>query len=201
MRCWPRSLPTKPPLRACAGAVALLCLSLGLLCGRASGQAAEDTLSQKEIDTLRDSAFVPPERIAAFMQFLNDREKMIADLSAKRRGHTDYGGDMHDALDQFGQIADELNDNLDEYSRFHRDVRKVLPKLLTSIDHWIATLNATPDNDAYNIVRRIAIDNVKDTREIATTLGTDLTAYFKAHPDAEKDEKKRSANPHAVRPE
>ena len=177
---------------------ALLCL---LTPPSTHAQAAEDTLSQKEIDTLRDTAFVPSDRILAFQQFLNDRQKRIAELVAKRHGHTDYGGDMHDALDQFGQIADELNDNLDEYSRLHRDVRKVLPKLLKATDDWIATLQTPTDNEAYNVVRRIALDNVKDTKELAQQLQTDLDAYFKAHPEALKDEKKRNNDPHAVRPE
>lgn len=202
MPSWPSSLPTSWRKTTRVRALGLVCLLLVLAAARtASAQAAEDTLSQKEIDTLRDAAFAPSDRVAAFVQFLNDREKQIQELNAKRHGHTDYGGDMHDLLDQFGQIADELNDNLDEYSRFHRDVRKVLPKLVQAADHWTATLNATSDNDAYNIVRRIAVDNIKDTREIAGTLQTDLAAYFKAHPDAEKTEKKRSTDPHAVRPE
>lgn len=164
-------------------------------------QAADDVLSQKEVDTLRDTAFTPSDRVVAFEQFLNDRQKRIQELVSKRHGHTDYGGDMHDAIDQFGQIADELNDNLDEYSRLHRDIRKTLPKLLKAADDWIATLQSASDNEAYNVVRRIAVDNVRDTREIAQGLQTDLDAYFKAHPEAEKAEKKRDADPHATRPE
>jgi exonuclease VII large subunit len=179
-----------------AAATVALCLFTSSL----RAQAAEDILSQKEVDTLRDTAFVPSDRIGAFTQFLNDRQKRIQEL-ARRRGHTDYGGDMHDAIDQFGQIADELNDNLDEYARQHRDVRKVLPKLLKAVDEWTATLQAPTDNESYNVVRRIALDNVKDTREIAQQLQTDLDTYFKLHPEAEKAEKKRSSDPHAVRPE
>ncbi len=164
-------------------------------------QAAEDVLSQKEVDLLRDAAFSPVDRIAAFQQFLNDRQKRIQELVTKRHGHTDYGGDMHDAIDQFGQIVDELNDNLDEYSRQHRDVRKALPKLLKATDDWIATLTSASDSEAYNVVRKIALDNLKDTHEITQQLQTELDAWFKAHPEALKDEKKRSADPHAVRPE
>ena len=179
-------------------------LLLALLCvlpARIHAQATEDVLSQKEVDILRDTAFVPADRVAAFQQFLTDRQKRIAELIAKRHGHTDYGGDMHDAIDQFGQIVDELNDNLDAYSQQHRDVRKSLPKLLKAADDWIATLSSASENEAYNVVRKIALDNLKDTREIAQQLQTDLDAYFKAHPEALKDEKKRNADPHAVRPE
>lgn len=175
-----------------------------LLCAApifAHAQAAEDVLSQKEVDTLRDTAFTPPERVLAFEQFLNDRQKRIDQLIAKRHGHTDYGGDMHDTIDQFGQIVDELNDNLDDYSRLHRDVRKVLPKLLEATDRWTATLNAASDNEAYNVVRRIAVDNVKDTHELVQQLQTDLDTWFKLHPEALKEEKKRQNDPHAIHPE
>lgn len=206
MPFWPRSLHTKRRgsqgrLRHWLLPVLAAALLSGGLCGTASAQAADDVLSQKEVDILRDAAFVPSERVVAFEQFLNDRQKRIQDLVAKRRGHTDYGGDMHDALDQFGQILDEFNDNLDEYARQHRDVRKALPKLLKAIDEWNTTLNAPSENEAYNVVRRIALDNLKDTREIAQQLQTDLDAWFKAHPELEKAEKKRNSDPHAVRPE
>lgn len=196
---WRSSLPIRLSCLARSAAGVFLCLVL--FTPTAFAQAGEDVLSQKEVDTLRDAAFTPNDRVVAFQQFLEDRVKQVETLTAKRRGHTDYGGDMHDMLDQIGQISDELNDNLDEYSRFHRDVRKALPKLLQATDRWTAILSATSDNDAYNIVRRIALDNLKDTRNVAGALQTDLASYFKAHPDAEKAEKKRTSDPHAVHPE
>ena len=179
----------------------LLCLALSpafLTPPAAQVQGKEDALSQREVDDLRDAAFVPSDRITTFEQILNQREKRINELLAKRKGHTDFAGEMHDVLDQFGAIADELNDNLDDYGRKHRDVRKVLPKLVQATERWSTTLRSPVDDEAYAVVRRTALDNVKDTRELATQLGTELDAYFKAHPDAEKLEKKRNADPHAV---
>ena len=175
-------------------------LVCGSLCGlgRSHAQAKEDVLSQKEVDDLRDAAFVPADRLLTFMHILDDREKQLQTLLAKRRGHTDFGGEMHDVLDQFGQIADELNDNLDEYSRNHRDVRKVLPKLLQAADRWSTTLRSPTEDEAYGVVRRIALDNVKDTHDLAQALGPELDAFYKAHPEAEKEEKRRTADPHAV---
>ena len=150
------------------------------------------------MDDLRDAAFVPGDRIVTYSRILDDRAKRLEELLARRRGHTDYAGEMHDALEQFGAIADELNDNLDEYSRNHRDVRKVLPKLLQAAERWSTTLRSPAEDEAYGVVRRIALDNVKDMREIAEKLGPDLEAYFKAHPEALKEEKRRSDDPHAV---
>lgn len=161
-------------------------------------QAKDDVLSQREVDDLRDAAFVPGDRLTTFMHILDDREKRIQVLMVKRRGHTDFAGEMHDLLDQFGQVVDELNDNLDEDSHNHRDVRKVLPKLLQATDRWSTTLRSPAEDEAYSVVRRIALDNVKDARELAQALGPDLDAYYKAHLDAEKEEKRRSADPHAV---
>ncbi len=164
----------------------------------AMAQAKDDVLSQREIDALRDAAFEPTERLLTFQHILDDREKRIEELLAKRKGHTDFAGEMHDALEQFGQIADELNDNLDEYSRQHRDVRKALPKLIGATERWSTALRTPAEDEAYGVVRRIAVDNVADTRDLAGKLGTELDAYFKAHPEAEREEKHRNADPHAV---
>ncbi len=161
-------------------------------------QQADDALSQREVDDLRDAAFEPIERIRVFTAILNSRQDRIETLLAKRRSHTDFPEQMHDALDQFGKVIDELNDNLDDYNRRHRDVRKELPKLIVSTERWSATLGKVGDNDAFNVVRRIALDDVKDTGGLAASLDTDLTTYFKAHPEAAAAEKKRGTDPHAV---
>ena len=196
------SPPSSRTERRCTRAIqAVVCAILFgyALMPRIQAQASDDVLSQREVDDLRDAAFVPLDRIVVFERILNDREKEINDLLAKRKGHTDFGSDMHDLLDQFGAIVDELNDNLDEYSRRHRDVRKALPKLIQATDRWSKVLQTPAGDESYAVVRKIAIDNLKDTREIAQSMQTDLDAYFKAHPEAEKEEKKRNADPHAVR--
>ncbi|MGI4828957.1 MAG: hypothetical protein ACRYFU_12315 [Janthinobacterium lividum] len=189
-----------PSLRTNTGRIlpALAILILGLFPVHALAQAGEDMLSQREVDSLRDAAFVPMERILVFEQILNDRQKRLENLQAKRRGHTDFAAEMHDVVEQFGAITDELNDNLDEYSRKHRDIRKALPKLIEATERWSTALRTPAEAEGYAVVRRIALDNVKDARELAQTLQTDLDTYFKAHPDAEQAEKKRNADPHAV---
>lgn len=167
----------------------------------AHAQKGDDALSQREVDDLRDAAFEPMARIRVFTTILNSRQKRIAELLAKRSSHTDFAGEMHDALDQFASIVDELNDNLDDYNRRHRDVRKELPRLLKASESWSATLGTVGENDAFNVVRRVAATDVKDTTGLATSLDTELTAYFKAHPEALAEEQKRARDPHAVHAE
>jgi hypothetical protein len=159
-------------------------------------QATEGVLSEKEVDSLRDSAYEPLSRIVAYVKILDDRQKWIDELVHGRR-HVSTPEDLHDAIDQFGQIADELNDNLDQYGQKHRDVRKVLPKLVEATERWASSLRAATDDEHYNVVRRIALDAVKDTRQIADQMKTEQEAYFKAHPDAEKAEKAKRGDPHA----
>ena len=134
------------------------------------------------------------------MKILNTREQEMTDLLSKPR-RPGFNQDMHDLLDQFASIADEFNDNLDEYQSKHRDIRKALPKLVSAIERWSTTLRAPADDQAYNIVRKMALDSLKDMHDTAASMETEQAAYFKAHPDAEKLEKERADPQHAPVPQ
>ena len=179
-------------LRSLAVAVALLAAAMLV-----SAQAREGVMSEREIDTLRDAAFVPADRILAYQEILDSRERLIEQLVGKPH-HVTYARDLHDYMEQFAAITDELNDNLDDYREKHRDVRKALPKLIQATERWSTALRAPEDKEEYKIVRRLALDALKDTRELADSLVTTQAEYFKAHPEAAKAEKERAANPHAV---
>jgi hypothetical protein len=163
-------------------------------------QDDDSSMSQKEIESLRDAAYIPNDRVLTFMKILNTREQEIQDLLSKPR-RPGFNQDMHDLLDQFAAIADEFNDNLDEYQSKHRDVRKALPKLVSAIERWSTTLRTPADDQTYNIVRKMALDSLKDMHDTATSMQTDLATYFKAHPDAEKLEKERADPQHAPTPQ
>ena len=160
-------------------------------------QAPEGTMTAVEIDFLRDVAAQPLDRITAYEKMLNTREKRMSELISKRRS-VEFAGEIHDLMEQFGAISDELNDNLDEYSGHHRDVRKALPKLVQSIERWSTTLRTPADNDRYNVARRIALDALKETRSLAETMQDEQNAYFLAHPDAAKAEKQRREDPNST---
>jgi hypothetical protein len=163
-------------------------------------QDDDSSMSQKEIESLRDAAYIPNDRILTFVKILNTRDQEITDLLAKPR-RPGFNQDMHDLLDQFASIADEFNDNLDDYQGKHRDIRKSLPKLLSAIERWSTTMRAPADDQTYNIVRKMALDSLKDMRDTATSMETEQAAYFKAHPDAEKLEKERADPEHSPVPQ
>jgi hypothetical protein len=159
---------------------------------RGAAQAPEGVLSEREVESLREASYVPLERIAAYVTILNDREKIIETLLSKPH-RVGFGEDMHDAIGEFGAIADELNDNLDEYNAKRRDVRKALPKLIGATDRWSTMLRAAGEDEKYKVARKIALDTVKDMHDLAVQMQVDLGAYFKDHPEAAKAEKERAA--------
>ena len=88
----------------------LLCALLALtLAPRAFAQERQSALSDGEVEKLRDTAYFPPERILAFVAFLNQRTAEIDKLSTGRRkpGREE---DIHDQMEQFTSIADDLDD-------------------------------------------------------------------------------------------
>ena len=162
-------------------AFVLLALALPL-----HAQRGDTALSEGEIEQLRDSAYVANDRVLVFIKLLDTRNKAIQDLFAHPRkpGREE---DMHDLLEQFTSIADELNDNLDDYGPHHRDIRKALPKLLEATERWSSNIKSPPENPVYALSRKLALETIRDIREEATHLVEDQKAWFLAHPPAKDD--------------
>jgi hypothetical protein len=146
-------------------------------------QAPEGAMSDAEVESLRNTKALPMDRIEAFEKILDDREHIVTKLVSKPH-HPAFTTDMHDAIEEFSAVADELNDNLDEYNKNLRDVRKVLPKLIAETDRWATSLRAAGDDDHYNVVRRIALNTLKDTHDLAVEMQVTQVKYFKEHPEA-----------------
>ena len=150
-------------------------------------QAQHDSaLTETEVETLRDTAYVASDRILAFVKFLDERSSSIQELATKPR-KPGREQDIHDRYEQFTAIADELDDNLDDYAPKHRDLRKALPKLLAAADRWNTALKTPAPNDSYEVSRKLALEAVRDLRESATHLIDEQKAWFLAHPPPKED--------------
>ena len=166
-----------------------ICLALIVLvlCPLLHAQSSnENALSNAEVEQLRDAAYVPRDRVLVFVKFLDDRSNAIRDIFAKPR-RPGREQDIHDLLEQFTSIADELEDNLDDYSTRHSDIRKSLPKLLEATDRWASTIKSPPDNEAYNVSRKLALEAIRDLREDTTELIDSQKTWFAAHPPAKEN--------------
>src|ERR1700678_3906829 len=149
-----------------------LALVLLVLTPHLHAQSRDNALSEGEIEQLRDSAYVPNDRVLVFIKFLDTRNKSIQDLFAHPR-KPGREQDTHDLLEQFTSIADELNDNLDDYGPNHRDIRKALPKLINATERWASNIKQPPDDPAYDLSRKLALESIRDIREEATHLVED----------------------------
>src|SRR6201996_6998883 len=163
-------------LRRILFALVFLALALPL-----HAQAKESALSEGEIEQLREAAYVPNDRVLIFIKLLDARTKAIQELFAHPR-KPGREQDTHDLLEQFTSIADELNDNLDDYGARHRDIRKALPKLVEATERWSSNLKSPPDDEAYNVSRRLALEAVHDLHDQATQMIEEQKAWFLAHP-------------------
>jgi len=157
---------------------ALLALALPLL-----AQGPDSTLSQAEIEQIRELRTSPADCVLAFVKFLDLRTEEVRDLHARPR-RPGREQDTHDLLEQFTAITDELSDNLDDYGTRHADLRRALPKIVDATERWSSTLRSPPDDEAYNVSRKLALESIRDLRESATELTGDQAAWFKLHPPA-----------------
>jgi hypothetical protein len=156
-------------------------LAVSLFAPLARAQQHEPALSDAEVEKLRDTAYFPPERVNAFIDFLDQRMKQIDKLTTGKR-QPGREEDIHDLMEQFTSIADDFDDNLDDYGQHHRDIRKVLPKVIAAAERWGTLLRTPPENPAYNLSRKLALETLADVRETATKLIEEQKAWFLAHP-------------------
>jgi hypothetical protein len=176
-------------LRRLPFAFVLLALALPV-----HAQRTDSALSEGEVEQLRDSAYVANDRVIVFIKFLDARNKAIQDLFAHPR-KPGREQDTHDLMEQFTAIADELNDNLDDYGPHHRDIRKALPKLLDATERWSSNLKQPPEDPAYSLSRKLALEAIRDIREEATQMVEDQKTWFAAHPPAKENPSQPADSP------
>jgi hypothetical protein len=135
-------------------------------------QRRHDPLTQPEIDQIRDASWEPKERLTLYLQFTRARlvklEQMRADPKAKDRALQ-----THDLLEDFQQLYDELNDNIDTYVDRKDDIRKPLKLIIEADTEFQAKLRALKDAadvspkeaNTYEFVLSNAIETVDSSAE------------------------------------
>jgi|SRR6266853_118732 len=124
---------------AIAGCVlVLLWLSPGL------AQRRHDSLTDPEIDQLRDTAVEPDLRLKLYLKFARAR---LASLEGARADPktTDRGQETHDHLQEFLDVYDEMNENIDTYVGRKSDLRKVLKTVIEADTEFQAKIRALRD--------------------------------------------------------
>jgi hypothetical protein len=120
---------------AAIGALALLLLS------SAMGQRQREPLTDPEIDQLRDTAVEPDLRLKLYITFARDRLAKLDQVRSDPKT-TDRGSETHDRLQDFLDVYDEMNENIDTYVGRKSDLRKVLKSVIEADTEFQAKLRA-----------------------------------------------------------
>ena len=147
--------------------------------GRARA-ALKDPLTPDQEEQVRAVTDQPDERVKLFIKFIEQRTDAIH--HAVVRPATQHPGvEIHDALNEFTSLVDELQDNLDAYEESHDDVRKSLKVLLEHIAKWRSSLQEPKESPEYEFGRKTATDAVENLRQSASELLKSQEEYFSKH--------------------
>ncbi|MGB7168953.1 MAG: hypothetical protein WA374_17915 [Acidobacteriaceae bacterium] len=156
---------------------------------RLLAQDNQDPLSDDEVQAIRDNAAHPNDRIKLYTKFIEDRLTAIRQLA----GDPDVANrkaQIRDKLEEFTNLCDELQDNLDTYDSAHADIRKSLKDLVASAGKWSADLKAAGTDPSYDFSLKTAQAAAQSATDEAKQLSTEQDAYFSAH----KDERHKNGN-------
>jgi hypothetical protein len=122
----------------------LVAIAVLLFVITATAQKHPDPLSQLEIDKLRDTAQDPLERLKLYVEFARARLQAL-DQARSNPKATDRGVETHDRLQDFLDIFDELNDNVDTFADRKEDLRKALKIVIEGDSEFQSKLRALKD--------------------------------------------------------
>src|SRR5215469_13748234 len=86
-----------------------------LLLTMAAAARRRDPLTEAETDQLREVAREPQQRLKLYIKFAEARLLAIDQLRSGPKAADGRGKKIHDLLEDFTAILDEINDNLDTY--------------------------------------------------------------------------------------
>jgi regulator of replication initiation timing len=180
--------------------VTLVCLLLLAFATQLTAQhrLGRDPLSPEETDKLRDTAVEPNKRLKLYVEFARARvtsmEQVAADPKAK-----DNPKQMHDLLEDFSILIDEISDNVDMFHGQHWDIRKALKLVIEGETEFQLKLRklsepsgnppAADQTDAYKFVLRDALESLNNGADDARHAMQEQNALAK-----DKKLKKEEAN-------
>jgi hypothetical protein len=152
-------------------------------------QSKKDPLNDTEVEAVREVADQPIERVRLYMKFIAQRTDAIDEIAGDTRIQ-DKPAKLHNLLEEYTRLVDELQDNLDSYDETHSDVRKALKELIPATQKWLVTLNKPAPDQSYDFSRKTAVEAGESLNEQAKKLQVDQEKWFaeqkKKNKDAEK---------------
>jgi len=123
-----------------SGKLAHLVLAM-LLLSTLWAQRRSDPLNPLEADQLRDAAQEPSERLKLYIEFARTRLSSLEQMRAAPK-ITDRAQQTHDRLQNFLDLYDEMNDNIDTFVGRKADLRKPLKAVIEADTEFQSKLRA-----------------------------------------------------------
>lgn len=130
-----------------------------------------DPLTPKEVDEMRETADYPDKRLELMVSFCRARIDSIGQLEANTKNAKNRPMQIHDLLQDFTTLLDEISDNVDMYSAHNADMRKGLTLLIEAGSEWQLKLRqlkqqSPPEElDQFNFELTNAMEAVNDTAD------------------------------------
>ena len=146
-----------------------------LLCSLISVSAAQkrDPLNEKEIDQMREVADYPNKRLELMVSFVRERLSQIQQLRADPTPDKDRPTQIHNLLEDFTALLDEIDDNIDMYGSHKTDMRKGLKLVIEADSEWQLQLRQLKEKsppeevEQYSFVLTNASEAAKDSGDSA----------------------------------
>lgn len=169
-----------------------IALFTALVCGFAlQGFAQREqrpTLSEAQIEQIREAGIDPNLRTSLYTKFLDERADALKKLTS-RASSPARAKRLDDALQDFTALMDELGSNLDQYGDRKADMRPALKKLNEALPRWLGILKALPGEPTFDEARKEAIESCQDLQGDSERLEQEQIAYFKEHKDEKGQER------------
>jgi hypothetical protein len=181
--------------------IATKILFLLLLLSVAAAARRRDPLTEAEADQLREAAMDPYNRIKLMVKFTEARLTAIDQVRLDPKQAADRGKQIHDLLEDFTSLLDEINDNLDQYEgrpldkdsvkQYHKGLKELieadarfdikLKNLKSASETDPVTKKEAPD---FRFVLLDAMDSLKSNADMARE-------YIETTHDQKDQEKKK----------
>ena len=172
-----------------------------LLLSVAASAKRRDPLTEAETDQLREAAMDPYNRIKLMVKFTEARLTAVEQVRLDPKQAADRGKQIHDLLEDFTSLMDEINDNLDQYEgrkldkdsvkQYHKGLKELieadsrfeikLRNLKSASETDPITKKEAPD---FRFVLQDAMDSLKSNADMARE-------YMETTHDQKESEKKK----------
>ncbi len=136
--------------------IAAKVMFLLLLLSVAAAAKRRDPLTEAEIDQLREAAMDPYNRIKLMVKFTEARLVAIDQVRVDPKLAAERGKQIHDLLEDFTSLLDEINDNLDQYEgrplnkesvkQYHKGLKELI-EADARFDLKLRTLKSAAETD------------------------------------------------------